>query len=279
MKRSLVILAVTLLSAAAVAAAHHHTRGHHAPGPEATDDSHALITELAIAMPIAAGQTQAWKDALADLTGARYDEYDASRRRWGITSQTTFLQRTPMGDFAVIHLTGADVGKSLHAMSESQDPWDIGWRKLTRSLHGVDFARGESVRPKVEKLYGMGADTTSSARPFLFIAPVGDEAALRALAAQFAGPRHDEYAAARRRIGVQRESVFLQRSSGGNAVVVYWLAEDPKAALSALMQSDLPVDAELRDVAHATHPLPLETLQRTVMRNVLVAHYPDSRKE
>lgn len=164
-----------------------------------------------------------------------------------------------MGDFAVIHLSGIDVGKSLHAMSASQDPWDVAWRDLTRSLHGIDFAQGEAVRPRIEKLYGMDDGAAGPARPFLFIAPVGDPTALRELAAQLQGPRHDEYAAARRRLGVHREFVFLRRSASGDAVVFYWLADDPKAALTALMQSDAPVDSDLRDVAHATHPVPMKS--------------------
>ena len=73
---------------------------HHTPPPAAP------LTEAAIAVPIAPGKTAAWQAALEDLLGPRYAEYDASRRRYGLTSQTTFLQRTPMGDFAVIHLTG-----------------------------------------------------------------------------------------------------------------------------------------------------------------------------
>ena len=55
------------------------------------------ISELSVVMPIAAGKTEAWRTALVDLLGAKYSEYDASRRRWGVVSQITFLQKTPMG--------------------------------------------------------------------------------------------------------------------------------------------------------------------------------------
>lgn len=111
-----------------------HMRHRHAGDPH--------LTEAAIAIPIHAGQTEAWQQALAELTGPRYDEYDRSRRRMGLTSQTTFLQRSPRGDLALVHLTGPDIYATFDTMARSQDPWDVKWRALTQDLHGLDFAEG-----------------------------------------------------------------------------------------------------------------------------------------
>jgi hypothetical protein len=220
------------------------------------------MTEVALAMPIAAGKTDAWRDALHDLTGPRYDEYESSRRRFGLTSQVTFLQRTPMGDFAVIHMTGPDVHRSFHAMSESQDEWDVRWRELTKDLHGVDFATGERVYPKVVPLLATGA-ADADGRPFLFLAPLGgDTDALRALAAELRGPRAAEYRASRERLGVQREEVYLEHTAMGDAAVFYWRAADPLASLAALEASSDPFDRWLRPV------LPI------IQRNELAGEYP-----
>src|ERR1044071_8227343 len=108
----------TLLAPLTTACQHGHARPHAgAPG--------GPVKEIGIAIPIAPGKTEDWRTAIQELTGPRYAEYEASRKRFGLTSQTTFLQRTPMGDFAVIHMTGPDVHASFHAMSESRDKWDV----------------------------------------------------------------------------------------------------------------------------------------------------------
>ncbi len=259
--RTTIIIAVS-----AIATACHHT-----PPPTS-----APAAELGIAIPIAPGKTAAWQSALGELLGPRYAEYEASRTRFGLTSQTTFLQQTPMGDFALIHLTGADVRASFHAMSTSQDPWDVRWRELTQDLHGVDFAAGDRVIPRVEPAFSMDSGATASATPFMFLAPLGSGGAtsFRTLAAELMGPRHAEYARARAAIGVRREAVFVETTARGDAAVFYWLADDPAASLRALAASTDPFDVWLRERARGEHPLELAALAAIAERNVLVAQYP-----
>jgi hypothetical protein len=248
----------------------HHGGGHTAaPQP-------VPLTEAAIAVPIAPGKTAAWRAALEELLGPRYAEYDASRRRYGLTAQTTFLQATPMGDFALIHLRGADVRGSFHAMSSSQDPWDVEWRAMTLDLHGLDFADGTQATPEIEPAWSMTSDDLAGARPFMFLAPLGPDgvAGVRALAAELMGPRHDAYVAARRRLGVRREVAFLESTARGDAVVFYWLADDPQASLAALASSPEPFDAWLRAAAGRAHPLPLATIATIAAGHTLIAQYP-----
>lgn len=88
------------------------------------------------------------------------------------------------------------------------------------------------------------------------------------------GARNAEYVAARARIGVQRESVFLESTPAGDAVVFYWLASDPKASINKFMGSTAPFDLWLRAQAQNSHPIALEMLKNTVMDNVLIADYP-----
>ncbi len=237
-----------------------------------------VMTEAAIAMPIATGKTEAWRALLEDLTGPRYDEYVTSRRRFGLTAQTTFLQRTPMGDLALIHMTGADVHDSFHRMSASQDPWDVKWREETLDVHGVDFARGDQVLPHVEAAWSMG-DPSSTAPEFLFAAPLGEGGIdqLRALTGELMGARHDDYAAAREAIGVEREAVFLETTAMGDVAVFYWRAPDPPASLRALAASSARFDAWLRDQAAAAHPVPLTTLTEIAGANVMVGQFPRAR--
>jgi len=237
------------------------------------------VTELGIAVPIAPGKTAAWQSALEELLGPRYAEYESSRKRFGLTSQTTFLQKTPMGDFALIHLTGPDVHASFHAMSSSPATWDVKWRELTLDLHGMDFAKGERVLPKVAPAFSMVAGDPGAAKPFMFLAPLapGAAARIRAMTGDVMGTRHADYVRARAAIGVRREAVFLESTSMGDAIVVYWLADDPAGSLAQLATSLDPFDRWLREAAGKLHPIPLDAITAIARTNTLVAQYPKQR--
>ena len=257
----------------------HHGSGH-MPEPAAIAKAPTNpMTELGIAVPIAPGKTAAWQAALDELLGSRYAEYESSRKRFGLTSQTTFLQKTPMGDFALIHLTGPDVHASFHSMSSSQDAWDVKWRELTLDLHGMDFAKGDRVMPKVEPAYSMETGDASTAKPFMFLAPLapGEVARFRALAAELMGSKHDDYVRARSRIGVRREAVFLEATRMGYAAVFYWLADDPIASLNQLATSTDAFDVLLRAEATRAHPIGLDMIATIASQNRLIAEYPHHR--
>jgi hypothetical protein len=276
--RSTITTGILLLSTLPLAAGCHG--GRDSPhGAHRTEAAPAAMTEAAIAMPIAPGKTEAWKAALESLTGPRYDEYEASRRRFGLTGQTTFLQRTPMGDLALIHLTGSDVHDSFHRMSNSTDAWDVQWRELTRDLHGVDFAQGERVLPHVEAAYSMDAGVSADSQELLFAAPLGKDgaAALRALSRELMGARHDDYARARAAIGVEREAVFLETTALGDVAVFYWRGPDPRASLRRLAASSEPFDTWLRDAAAKLHPVPLDILTEIAAANTMVGQFPHPR--
>jgi hypothetical protein len=270
MNRSHLLVASMILVAGC-----HDGHGHDSALPTQAAPS-GPMTEVGIAVPIAPGKTDAWRRSIEELTGPRYAEYEASRKRFGLTAQTTFLQRTPMGDFAVIHMTGADVHASFHAMSKSPDAWDVKWREMTTDLHGIDFNNGERVFPKVSYAYSMENGDPAGARQFMFIAPLsGDGAArLRTLAAEITGPRHDAYVRARVELGIRREVVFIESTAMGDAVVFYWLADDPKQSLQRLASSTDPFDVWLRGEVEKVHPIALARLTEIASQNELIGEYP-----
>lgn len=271
--------ALALLAAIFALPACHRRGADHTLEAETTPAApNAPMTEVGIAIAIAPGKTAAWQSALAELLGPRYDEYDSSRRRYGLASQTTFLQKTPMGDFALIHLTGPDVQASFHAMSTSQDPWDVKWRELTLNLHGIDFAKGERVLPKIEPAFSMERGDASKAKPFMFVAPLARDGVVRfrTLAAELMGRKHEDYVRARSRIGIRREAVFLESTPMGYAAVFYWLADDPIASLNQLATSADPFDVSLRAEASRAHPIGIDLIASIASQNTLVAQYPHS---
>ena len=159
---------------------------------------------------------------------------------------------------------------------ESQEPWDVQWRQLTRDLHGVDFAKGERVFPRVELAFSMESGAPNGTRPFLFAAPLAPAGAarLRAVAVDLMGARHAEYTASRARMGIQREAVFLEEAAMGDVAVFYWQAADPAASLDRMMASTAPLDKRLRSLARAVHPIALDSLRTIARANILVAQYP-----
>jgi hypothetical protein len=61
---------------------------------------------------------------------------------------------------------------------------------------------------------------------------------------ELSGPRYEEYAQSRRRLGVSTESVWLApKPSGGGVAVVYLEAEDPEWVLRELAATDTHFDS------------------------------------
>ena len=76
------------------------------------------------AVPLLPGTTDAWKQAVAEMTGPRMAEYEESRRRMGITREVVTLQQTPDGDYVVVCLEGDDPNGMVSRYLNSDEPFD-----------------------------------------------------------------------------------------------------------------------------------------------------------
>ena len=56
------------------------------------------MSSTVFAVPILPGKTEAWKTAVAEMTGTRRNEYTEARGNIGITKEVVCLQQTPHGD-------------------------------------------------------------------------------------------------------------------------------------------------------------------------------------
>ena len=91
------------------------------------------------AVPILPGKTDAWKSAVAEMTGPRRNEYIEARRNLGITKEVVCLQQTPHGDFVCVYLEAANVSHILQDMMEATDPfhrWFV--ESVLKEVHGLD---------------------------------------------------------------------------------------------------------------------------------------------
>ena len=97
---------------------------------------------IASALPILPGKAEEWKQFAEDLLVSHRAEYEASRRRVGLTKEVAILQRTPMGDLAVIYgETVGDPVEANRALGTSTDPFDVWFLQKVLELHGLDLTQ------------------------------------------------------------------------------------------------------------------------------------------
>lgn len=105
------------------------------------------MASLGMTLPLLPGKTEDWKQWVQEMGGTRLDEYQASRRKLGITREASFLQQTPQGDLAVLYIEADDIFHALQGLALSQDPFDVLFRQQTRELFGLDLAQPPSGPP------------------------------------------------------------------------------------------------------------------------------------
>jgi hypothetical protein len=95
---------------------------------------------VAFVAPLLPGKAEDHRQFCEELLGARRDEYEASRRRLGITREGAWHQETPAGTVSVIYLEADDPGAATQGMGTSTDPFDEWFRERVREIHGFDLA-------------------------------------------------------------------------------------------------------------------------------------------
>ena len=243
---------------------------------EATVDQKTQIKEIALMIPIATGKTDDWIQTHKELMGPRYEGYAASKQRFGIESQVSFLQKTGvMGDFELLYMKGSDVKQIFENIATNQDEGSVYWRKLAGELHAVDFTQQQSsaAYPDSKLAFSMGGENLQNTQPFMFAIPVSSDR-VAGLSSALTGERRAEYVTARENIGLKREMVFLQSGSAGEALIFYWRAEDPKSSLKKFMSSTDPFDVWLRSEIDGISPIGLKQLVDVIENNSLAVQYP-----
>ncbi len=72
------------------------------------------------------------------------------------------------------------------------------------------------------------------------------------------GERKASHHSARERLGITRESVWIQQTPAGDVVVVYMEADDLEAAVEGMVSSEEPFDRFFREHLRDVHGLDLE---------------------
>ena len=92
--------------------------------------------------PVVSGKLDVWKSYIKEMTGSRNNERKESRKKAGLTVERVWLQRTPMGDFAVVYWEAKDISKVFDRLIKSDTPFDKWFRdKILVEVHGMDFSK------------------------------------------------------------------------------------------------------------------------------------------
>ncbi len=102
---------------------------------------------IAFSIPILAGKTEAFRSAHRHFVVDRRTEFEASRRRLGITAERGFLQRTPDGDLAIVVFDVIDPARMLVGTASSTEPLDADFRRHLLEVFGLDLTRAPTAPP------------------------------------------------------------------------------------------------------------------------------------
>lgn len=114
------------------------------------------MATVTFAAPILPGKLEAWRRFTQEMRGSRAEEHAQSRQRLGMTSETSYLQRTPQGDLAIIAFNADDPQRAFVGLATSDAPFDRWFREKVRELHGIDLT-APTATPPVEQFVDWSA--------------------------------------------------------------------------------------------------------------------------
>ncbi len=80
------------------------------------------------------------------LTGERAQEYAASQQ--SVTTETWYLQSTPMGDFLIVYFEAPDPAAVFASLAGSTDAFDAWFRQQAQEVSGIDFSQSIGELPQ-----------------------------------------------------------------------------------------------------------------------------------
>ncbi|MET7727070.1 ester cyclase [Streptomyces mirabilis] len=104
-------------------------------GRRRTADGTRSVTRT---VPLRPGKPRAWEQLTAELQGPRRREYEASRRRLGITSEVLRIDPRPDQDHVIVHFETADPERTRKRWAESKNPFDQWLREQILDIHNED---------------------------------------------------------------------------------------------------------------------------------------------
>ena len=94
-----------------------------------------------VVAPILPGKTEAWRRFIQEMGGARYQDYEASRRRLGIQVEQAWISETQQWAIGLIAIEVDHLEQTLTVLASSEHPFDCWFREQLLVLQGLDLTR------------------------------------------------------------------------------------------------------------------------------------------
>jgi hypothetical protein len=95
------------------------------------------MANMAFAVPIQPGKTEAWKQFMSEIGGSRWEDVQALAGSVGLERARGWLQTTPNGDMAVLVLEGPGAHKWRQTVATSDHPAAKWLREMAENVYGV----------------------------------------------------------------------------------------------------------------------------------------------
>jgi hypothetical protein len=93
----------------------------------------------AFVAPIQPDKTEGFRQFVADLSGSRKEEYEASKKSCGVNRETILLQQTPMGQMAIVIQEADDQEKALASLRSMKDPFHAWYFQRIKDVWDIDY--------------------------------------------------------------------------------------------------------------------------------------------
>ena len=103
---------------------------------------------FAFVAPILPGKRSQWDAFLGECLGPRRSEFIASRQRNGF-HERTLLQETPMGDFVIVTVEGANPMEAVGAFANTDDDFTRWFVQQVQEIHGFDLRQPPANPPRL----------------------------------------------------------------------------------------------------------------------------------
>lgn len=97
------------------------------------------MDHICIVLPILEGKADDARSFMAELETERKQDYARSEQRIGITREHWFLADVPSGPQLVAYMESQDFGKSLMSFAQSQDDFDLWFKRRLNDSTGLDL--------------------------------------------------------------------------------------------------------------------------------------------
>ena len=116
------------------------------------------MATIAFSLPIIPGKTTAFRAAHRRFAVERRSEFEASRRRLGVTAERGYLQHTPGGDLAVVVFEVSDPVRLFTETAGSVWPIDVEFRGYLLEVFGLDATAGPAALPSEQVFEWVAGD-------------------------------------------------------------------------------------------------------------------------